>query len=111
MDTARPDEQLGRIPDDEPVCAAAVYAEDEIAWTGMRGFADIEPVTGRDILDAISDVHRPDVEPGTRSSGSWSDSVLQALLVVRPAERVSAAVLCNHVGHDPFETARSLHDA
>ncbi len=32
-------------------------------------------------------------------------------LVVLPHERLAAAVLCNHLGHDPFETARGLLDA
>jgi CubicO group peptidase (beta-lactamase class C family) len=36
------DEVLNDIPDDEPGCAAAVYDDDVVAWTGVRGFADRE---------------------------------------------------------------------
>ncbi len=31
-----------RLPDDEPGCAAAIYENGGVAWTGVRGLADVE---------------------------------------------------------------------
>ncbi len=42
VDTQRLDELFNEIPDGEPGCAAAVYDDDRIAWTGVRGLADKE---------------------------------------------------------------------
>jgi CubicO group peptidase (beta-lactamase class C family) len=36
------DEVISEFPDDAPGCAAAVYDDDELAWTGVRGLADVE---------------------------------------------------------------------
>jgi hypothetical protein len=43
--------------------------------------------------------------PGGYDLGFISD------LVVFPEERLAAAVLCNHVGHEPFQMGRRLLDA
>lgn len=42
VDTRALDELYAEIPDDKPGCAAAVYDDDAIVWTGVRGFADVE---------------------------------------------------------------------